>query len=119
MKILRVLLSNFWKKSEILTAVCLETTGSHHSLLILWGKRGREGGRGGEGEESEAEGERERDREGGRRQNGEVKSENVCLRRGFLPRTKAFVHAAPSVWNNLLSIKFSLNSFQNSLSKFS
>lgn len=41
--------------------------------------------------------ERERGRGEAGRDMGEMKSENACLRRGVLPRTKVCAHAAPSV----------------------
>lgn len=62
----------------------------------IGGERKRKEGRMGAGSEV---GRRERERGRGEagRDMGEMKSENACLRRGVLPRTKVCAHAAPSV----------------------
>ena len=77
-----------------LIAICLEITDSGHNLQILWRV----------GREIDKERERQKDRK------TERLSDCLLAQERILPRTKTFVHAASS--------NYSLNSLQNSLSKF-
>lgn len=75
-------------------------------------------GRGQRSREEEGDGEGRTQQKSGQGRGG-MKSENACLRKGVLPRTKVYCTCCSLCLENLPSANFSLNSFQSSLSKCS